>query len=276
MTVGCGRVGYDPSVHGRSETGDGDQRDTAVDRSGVADSEPTRPEPAPDAPVADVVLDLTADAAPPVDMIPPDIAVPPDMARPPDTAADMADTGPAVLPCQSFPANDLIADFESGTLVTNRVGARGGSTFHLVNDVLGSLSNVALPYCGQRAMRIVASSPPPGSPVAQGRFMFGSGEYFDARAYQGVTLAFRASTPIFIRVKLPNQDTFEGGNDHFQLAISVGTTWNQASFSFAAFKQVGTATQFPRFDLSRLGAIEISASLPVGGSLWVDEIAFVR
>jgi hypothetical protein len=285
MSAGCGRVGYDPVVRGEHETGSGHDGGSEPGR----DAAPA--ESAPDMLALDAVATMDArtpdtagppDMAPPVDMAPPpvDMALPPvDMALPRDSAPDVSDTAPAMPPCRSFPAGDMIADFESGTLATNPVGSRGGTTFHLVDDSLGSLRNEVLPYCGQRAMRILANNVAGGSRLVQAILISqpaGSGLYVDARGYQGVTLAFRASTPIAVRVKLPNRDTLNGGNDHFQAPFTAGTNWDQGSFSFATFRQNGAATQFPRFDVSALGAIEISASLPPGASLWVDEIAFLR
>ena len=77
-------------------------------------------------------------------------------------------------------------------------------------------------------------------------------------------------------MKLPDHDTTSGGNDHFRVSLNVGTEWDQASVTWGAFTQAGTATQFPSFDVSTLYAVEISASLPPGASLWVDNVAFLR
>jgi hypothetical protein len=81
-----------------------------------------------------------------------------------------------------------------------------------------------------------------------------------------------------MRLKLSNEDTLTGGNDHFLAPIAVGTSFTAVSLVWSAFKQTmaGTATQYPRFDVSGLHAVEISASPPAGATLWVDEIAFLR
>jgi hypothetical protein len=285
VVAGCGRVGYDPAIRSQYETGGGP--DGSADREGGRDVDPLRPEPAWDAPLAEAAPDLPpADRAPTVDStslpdaMPPDVAPPLDAALPRDSAPDVADTGPPMQVCQSFPANDMIADFEGGTLATNRVGARGGSPFHMVDPTRGTLANVVLPFCGQRAMHLQSSGSPGGSPLVQGHLMPDRAnpdeELYDARAYRGIALALRASTPISVRLKLPNGDTTGAGNDHFQVVLNVGTEWSQFSNIWAAFKQVGSATQFPSLDVRTLYAVEISASLPAGASLWVDNIAFVR
>jgi hypothetical protein len=291
VVAGCGRVGYDPVVHSRPETVDSADRDGRGDSNVDRDPEAPRLEPGPDAAAADApvvdasVADASVDTQPP-DAAPADVAgvdtKPPaiDVAPPADSARDVADTGPAAPACLSFPAADMIADFENGTLNTNRVGARGGSPFHMVAPELGTLANVAMSFCGQRAMQLQPIGTPSRAPLAQGHLMPDRAnpdeELFDARAYRGIAIALRASTPIAVRLKLPNNDTTSAGNDHFQVSLNVGTEWNQVTIVWTAFKQLGVATQFPTFDVSTLYAVEISASLPPGASLWVDQIAFVR
>lgn len=285
--AGCGRFGYDPVIGSAYETGDGS--DGSADREGGRDADPPRPEPAWDAPLAEAAPDVPpADRAPTVDSpslpdvaLPPDVApAPPDAAPPRDSAPDVADTGPPMSACASYPATDMIADFENGTLATNRVGVRGGPPFHMVSPELGTLANVATSFCGQRAMQLQPIGTPSRSPLVQGHLMPDRAnpdeELYDARAYRGIAIALRASTPIAVRLKLPNNDTTSAGNDHFQVSLNVGTEWTQVSMIWTTFKQLGVATQFPTFDVSTLYAVEISASLPAGASLWVDQIAFVR
>ena len=48
------------------------------------------------------------------------------------------------------------------------------------------------------------------------------------------------------------------------------------SIAWGAFRQGGSGTQYPSFDVSKLYALEISASLPAGATLWIDNITFVR
>jgi hypothetical protein len=260
--AGCGRVGYEalqavspvPEVDAGGETALPSPPDAAspvdeapapVDTAAPADSGPT-PTPAPD------------------------------MALPIDAAAD------APAACTLAPAADLIADFEAGTLNTNRVGSRGGPAFHMVDPTVGTVANVALSFCGQRVMQLQPIGTPGRAALVQAFLMppdaSGNAQWFDARVYRGVALNIRSSAPTAVRLKMPNRDTFSGGNDHFQVSITVGTGTSGVSFAWGAFKQTmaGSSTQFPTFDVSRLGAVEISASLPAGASLWVDEIAFVR
>jgi hypothetical protein len=272
VVAGCGRVGYDPAIHSRQEV----------------DSEAPRPEPAPDVPSPDAP---TPDAGPPdasaVDATSPaDAALPGDMAPPPvdaavpvDSPRDVADSGAAMSPCLSFPASDMIADFENGNLNINRVGVRGGRPFRMVAPEYGTLANVATSFCGQRAMQMQPIGTPAQAPLAQGPLMPNAAnvddELYDARAYRGIVIALRASTPTNVRLKLPNHDTISSGNNHFQVSLTVGTEWDQVSLAWSGFKQAGTA-QFPSFDVSTLYAVEISASLPPGASLWVDNVAFLR
>jgi hypothetical protein len=202
-----------------------------------------------------------------------------DAAVPVDSASDAADSGSAMSPCISFPASDMIADFESGTLNINRVGARGGRPFRMVTPEHGTLANVVTSFCGQRAMQMQPIGTPPQAPLAQGPLMPNAAnvddELYDARAYRGIVIALRASTPVNVRLKLPNHDTTSAGNNHFLVSFTVGAEWTQASFTWSVFRQAGTA-QFPWFDVSTLYAVEISASLPPGASLWVDNVAFLR
>ena len=129
-------------------------------------------------------------------------------------------------------------------------------------------------------MQLVATSAK--APLVQGSLMSqdaGSNrQSFDARLYRGISISLRASTAVAIRLKLPNEDTLAGGNNHFQVPITVGTSFSSVSVVWSAFKQTmaGSSTQYPSFDVSRLYAVEISVSLPAGATLWVDEIAFLR
>jgi hypothetical protein len=151
----------------------------------------------------------------------------------------------------------------------------------MVDATLGTIANVALPFCGQRAMQMQPIGSPPASPLVQAHFMPTNPdpppELFDARGYRGISLALRASTPIAVRLKLPNGDTISGGgDDHFRVALNVGTSWEQVAMAWGAFRQGGSGTQYPSFDVSKLYALEISASLPAGATLWIDNIAFIR
>jgi hypothetical protein len=288
LLAGCGRVGYEPTITPRPETEAGDALHLPDRRDAGPDDTGALPGPGLDAAVAPVgdgsgptdqrVADMAspADAAPsPADTAssPIDSASPAD--RPPDTA-DTASMPGACVP--SAPA-DMIADFEAGDLKLNRVGGRGGMTFHVVNTTSGTAANVALIHCGQRAMLLQSTGGTTKAVLAQGQLVYsvdGVPDLYDARAYRGISVVLRASRAIDVRLKLPNGDTTAGGNDHFQLAFVAGTGWQQLSATWSAFHQLGTATQFPSLDVSTLYAVEISATLPAGVSLWVDEIAFTR
>jgi hypothetical protein len=283
--AGCGRLGYDPALASQPVEGT-NPRDGSVSADGTADQPRPAPEASPDASAVEPASDgppPVDTAPPPVDTSPPvDTAPPPiDTALPPDAAPDVVETDPAMSPCVPAGPADVIADFEDGTLRTNRVGTRGGPTFHMVDVTLGTIANVALPFCGQRAMQMQPIGSPPASPLVQAHFMPANpdppAELFDARGYRGISLALRASTPIAVRLKLPNGDTISnGGDDHFRVALNVGINWIQASMAWGAFRQSGSGTQYPSFDVSKLYALEISASLPAGATLWIDNIAFVR
>ena len=277
--AGCGRVGYDPALASQPSLEGGNPRDGSVSPDATAD----QPRPAPEASPEPSAVEPTSDGPPPVDTSPRiDTASPPiDTALPPDAAPDVVETDSAMSPCVLAAPADVIADFEDGTLRTNRVGTRGGPTFHMVDDAHGTIANVALPFCGQRAMQMQPIGSPPASPLVQAHFMptipGPPDELFDARGYRGISLALRASTPIAVRLKLPNADTISnGGDDHFRVALNVGTSWDQVAIAWGAFRQGGSGTQYPSFDVSTLYALEISASLPAGATLWIDNIAFVR
>jgi hypothetical protein len=278
--AGCGRVGYDPALARQPSLEGGDPRDGSVSSDGTAD----QPRPAPEASADASAVEPASDGPPPVDTAPPPIdTVPPpiDTALPPDAAPDLVETDAAMLSCVLAGPADVIADFEDGSLRTNRVGTRGGPSFHMVDATLGTIANVALPFCGQRAMQMQPIGSTPASPLVQAHFMPAdpdpSAELFDARGYQGIWLALRASSPVAIRLKLPNRDTIrDGGDDHFRVVLNVGTSWEQVAMAWGAFRQSGSGTQYPSFDVSKLYAVEISASLPAGATLWIDNIAFVR
>ena len=291
LATGCGRLGYEV-LRPDGAGGDGGTvaPDAAVTRppDPGTDAQPPIDGPLPvvdgppsadsGAPPADSAGLATDSAAPPVDgsASPNDAAPVRDLRPPGDTVPDM----PAASSCTFAASSDMIADFESGTLSTNRVSGRGGPSFHLVDDAAGTLTNVAVANCGRRAMQVLATSS--RAPLVQASLMYqdagGSSQSFDARVYRGISISLRASTPVAVRLKLSNADTLSGGNDHFQVPITVGTSFTGVSVVWSAFKQTmaGTSTQYPSFDVSRLYAVEISASLPAGATLWVDEIAFGR
>lgn len=273
--AGCGRVGYEVLRT------DGTAGDAGAPAPDAAVSRP--PDPGTDALTASDGPLPALDAAPP-DVAPPADAPPPgDSAPVPDTSPpiDAVPDTPAAPRCTLAAALDMIADFEDGTLDIHRVSGRGGTTFHLVDRTAGTLTNVPMTNCGRRAMQVVAATSS-RSPLVQGSLAdlndTANYEWFDARGHRGVSIALRASTPVQVRLKLANGDTLSGGHDHFQVPIAVGTTFTSLSLAWSAFKQTmaGTAIQYPSFDVSRLQVVELSASLPAGATLWVDEIAFWR
>ena len=292
MLAGCGRLGYEV-LRSDGAAGDADtlaSPDAAIIRPTDAGTDAL---PAIDGPLPAMDGGPTADSGtPPADtgLPPADTAIPPaDSGPPPGDTAPVPDTAPPIDIVPEMPAatsctlaapSDMIADFEGGTLSTNRVSGRGGPSFHLVDTTAGTLTNVAMMNCGRRVMQVIAMSPT--APLVQGSLMYqdvnGNRQWVDARIYRGMSISLRASTPMTVRLKLPNEDTLSAGYDHFQVPITVGTSFTGVFLGWNAFKQTmaGTSTQFPRFDVSRLVAIEISASLPAGATLWVDEIAFWR
>ncbi len=91
----------------------------------------------------------------------------------------------------SFPAADMIADFESAWPPTG--GPRGGRPFHgPPTRHAGQRRHVLL---RQRAMQLQGYAPPQ-VPLAQGPLMPDAAnpddELYDARAYRGIVIALRA------------------------------------------------------------------------------------
>src|SRR5688500_5601463 len=161
--AGCGRVGYEV-LHTDGMGGDADavaSPDAAITPPPDSGTDATPPidgpPPAMDgAPPADSAAPPADSAAPPADSAAPpaDSASVRDMGPPIDAVPDM----PAAASCTFAAAADMIADFEGGTLSTNRVSGRGGPSFHLVDETAGTLSNVAMTNCGRRVMQVVATS----------------------------------------------------------------------------------------------------------------------
>ena len=283
LVAGCGRLGYDAVVTAGGSDADTPELDAPLPELPGDAADDRLAEPPRDAAPADLdtaTPDAAVEARPPVDVAP----VPPDLA--PDRAPDRAPVADAPVDnqpaCeQAVPRADIIFDLEDGAPYTNRVGERGDTVIHLIDPTPATLSVVTLARCqNQRALRVDGAGPGTKAVLVQARLMLsqnGETQWYDARAYRGIRVSARASEPLALRVKVPNWETVANGNDHFfGTVIPPSTGWETFILSFTSMRQAGIGEAFPRLDTSVLFAIEFSANIPAGASLWLDDVAFVR
>ena len=294
----CGRIGYDPVP----------EVVTRVDGGALTDA-------GPDLPAADVAgLDLPAGDLGGNDPLPDEVAAPAlsdsraespidlpaiPSERPPDTAGDVApDLPPDAAPAPTGtgpngttaclanpPRQDLLADFEDGTLRLVQIDGRGGALFHFVTSGAGELGiatgSPAQQSCGSPVFMVLRGTAIPTGRNGHIQALFidvppGGNREYDARAFSGVRLSLRSTRPLLVNLKIPDLNTSaEMAYDHFSLALNVTTGWRTYVIPFTSLRQSGVGTAQPALDLRRLYGLELQI-LDRDFELQVDTIAFVR
>jgi hypothetical protein len=283
LTSGCGRIGYEPLARvvvvdsgpeAALDMAAGDSGDSgpAVDAMDMLPADQRPPDTA-DAPAAP---DVGPEA--PVDVRPVDL--------PPDVAPAASPTGAnGTTLCFDYPApRDLLADFEAGTPTLIPIDGRSGNAFHLVQTgagEIGIINNPALGACGSSGfMAFVGRAIPAGSNGhIQVQFVAGptgSDRFLDARAFSGIRLTLRSSSPLSVSLKLPDSNTIaDVPYDHFSATLNVVNTWRTYVIPFSQFRQSGVGTRQPALNLAQLFALELRVS-DRDFDLQVDTIAFTR
>jgi hypothetical protein len=315
---GCGPGGpvnlSPPAAERGDRTAEGARRDARAAGSADAAAEaPFSPAPAPipagppeagSPPPADAAVPPESeplpiptvtplpDAAPAVPPTPP--APPPDaaVAPPPvDAAPDRPQVPLPLLPplqgCPPLPAADeRIADFEDGSIVSAAVGPRGGTRWSVVSDGDGAVATVVAiniePRCGsQRALRFSGVSTPDRSPIARLLLMPGI-QFFDASAFRGITFSVRAAAAAQIRVKVSDRATASPGklcvqcSDHFAGTLEVGTGFRSWFVPFSSLRQTGAGDPRPSLSTTALYGIEFSSVRNTAFEIVIDDLNFLR
>jgi hypothetical protein len=202
----------------------------------------------------------------------------------------MPDAGPmtidGVVTCLAAPARrDLIHDFEDGTLQLPLIDGRGRAFFHLVTSGAGELTvgttTSQMGACGSTLfMRLRGMDIPAGrNGHIQALFVegpAGTNRDYDARAFSGVRVSLRASSPQVVRLKLPDGNTTANlAYDHFSINLNVTTSWRTYVVPFSSLRQLGTGPPRPALDLERLFGIEFQTP-ERDFDLWIDTIAFTQ
>ncbi len=283
LTSGCGRIGYEPlarvvvvdsGAEAALDMAAGDLGDSgpAVDAMDLLPADQRPPDTA-DAPAAP---DVGPEA--PVDQAPVDL--------PPDVAPAASPTGAnGTTTCFDYPVpRDLLADFEAGTPTLIPIDGRSGNAFHLVQTgagEIGIINDPALGACGSSGfMAFVGRAIPAGrNGHMQVQFVAGptgSDRFLDARAFSGIRLTLRSSSPLSVFLKLPDSNTITDlPYDHFSMALNVVNTWRTYVIPFSQFRQSGVGTRQAALNLAQLFAIELQV-LDRDFDLQVDTIAFTR
>jgi hypothetical protein len=235
---------------------------------------------------ADAAMEPTP---PPVDM-----AAPPDMAPPTPPPPD-APTTPPPPACPMPAADELIASFK-GTLTTDRVGDRGGTTWAVLTGTvdMGLIGTVALATgpvrCGNAEfLRFTGTSNDMRAPIIRATFRPSSGstlQFENVSAFKGVRMFVRSATGGRVRLKVPDRNTASQAgvctlcSDHFALELDVTSDWQLLSFPFAQMKQLGTGDPQPALAVTTVWALEIVGPKAAQGTapftLDVDDISFFR
>jgi hypothetical protein len=107
---------------------------------------------------------------------------------------------------------------------------------------------------------------------------------FDASAFRGVRFSVRATTPLSVRLKVPDRNTAAAGkvctncNDHFGAALNVGTSFTTFTLPFSMLTQGGYAgaDKFPAIKISELYGFELAIPANTTYELWLDDVSFFR
>ena len=216
---------------------------------------------------------------------------PPADAAPADAPADRPTVAPpVVLPlqgCAPLPAADeRIADFEDGSVVSTLVGIRGGTRWSVIADGDGAAATLAAvpiePRCGStRALRFAGTATADRSPITRLQLMSGT-QFFDASAFRGITFSARASAPIQIRVKVPDRATTTAGklclvcSDHFAATLDLTPSFRSWFVPFSALRQTGSGDPRPALSTTALFGFEFTSSRGAAFEIFIDDLNFLR
>lgn len=213
--------------------------------------------------------------------------------RPQDAGADTArpEGRDGNEDCGADPAPDeLISDFERGSLATYERGGRRQQEWRLLTDGTAPLALASVradaPVCSEYAMHL--SGPPstqygPAVSAAFAGSVDNRPQAYDARAYRGIAFLARVATSetradirITDRNTRPEFGICATCLDYFRANLSLTTSWRRYAIPFADLVQAQTGDQFPALDTAGLVSMQFNLWTNRAVDIWIDDIRFFR